>query len=142
MSTTFKLKFTMDGEAVTFEFKQLDFETRTAIAAVTTKIEGGELIIDVPKVGFLNLKNGLVNVEGLQCPDGTEYIAIRDPDGTMSDQTLNELLNTPLCDNILYASQNLSVGLPKEILHPITGKPLEGVELIFETEKGGIVKKP
>lgn len=141
LKQNFKIEIAHEEEKLVFTFNQLDYKTKSLIASLTTDVKNGQYMSDSTMQIFYNIKYGLKNVEGLEDDNGKPY-QLRFLDNTKSeleDSCIDELLATTFSDKLQYTAHKLSFAtLPSEILHPITGRKIEGVAFMPAT---GIKKK-
>lgn len=140
----FKIKITDGEEKLEFFIKQLDYKTKSLITSLTTKIIEGQIGIDSQMTCFYNIKYALKDVSGLENVDGTPYeLAFENSrKEALTDACVDELLATSFSDLLLFSAQKLTEAcFPDKILHPVTGQPLEGVEVIKPEELKGTKKK-
>jgi hypothetical protein len=139
LNSNYKVSIEAEEEKVTFTFSQLDYRTKSLISSLTTSVAGGQYSIDATMQIFYNLKYGLKAVDGLLGADGEPY-KLEFEDKNLSDNCVDELLATPVSNNLQYTARELSRSvLPNEIVHPLTLKKLEGVTV--EANKDGVKKK-
>ena len=112
------------------------------------KIKIGELVVSISPLSFkqkmeiqakinenasegtlLAIRHGVKKVEGVERSNGEKY-ELSFEDGLITDICANDLLNMEMGGVIATACVNLIQGIPKELVHPETGKPLEGVEIL------------
>lgn len=140
----FTVKISHEDESIEFGFKQLDYKTRGDITAAVSTVKQGQFMIDSSLQVFLNIKHGLKIVKGLVDEDGKPY-QLKFEDNSkkeLTDECVDELLATVLSDNLQFAAREMaSSSMPTEIRHPLTGKPLEGVEVILPKKGDGVQKK-
>jgi len=86
------------------------------------------------------MKYAIKDIEGLIDKDGNEYELNRDPDGSLTDECLNDLFNIEHSYALSSVCLNLLTNIPDEFMDPNTGEKLDGVE--FVVDKGGKGKKP
>lgn len=78
---------------------------------------------------FKAVKYGVRGISGVHGLDGSEYKLSFDGD-VLSDDCVEELLNSELSNEITVSAISLLNGIPKKIINPMTGKELEGVEIV------------
>jgi hypothetical protein len=143
LNKNFKVSIKHEDEELIFTFKQLDYKTKNLITSLALDVKSGNYSIDTGLQIFYNIKYGLKKVEGLTDAEGNEYELRREggqADAPIEDECVDELLATPLSDNLQYTAMNLSKSmLPNEIVHPFTQKPLDGVEVVSDAK--GVKKK-
>ena len=140
----FKVVLSEGEDSVDFYIKQLDYKTKSYITGLVTKVNQGQVTIDSTLTCFYNIKFGVQRVEGLLGVDGKPYeVEYEGPDKKcLSDKCVDELLATPISDNLIFAAHKLSEACyPDKILHPLTGQPMEGVEVIPADQLKGTKKK-
>ena len=60
----------------------------------------------------------------------------------LTDKCTDELLASEISDNLIFVARELSKNrFPNELKHPLTQKPLEGVEVIQKANAGVAGKK-
>ncbi len=144
MGRIFRIEISHEEEKISFDFKQLDYKTKAKITSLVTSVEKGQLQIDAALQVFFNLKHGLKAVSGLTDENGNTYaLKFEDAKKTeLTDDCVDELLATVLSDNLQYSARALSGSvMPTEIVHPLTQKKIEGVEVIPPSELKGVTKK-
>lgn len=140
----FKLVLTEGEDKVEFFIRQLDYKTKSHITGLTTSVRQGQVSIDSTLTCFYNIKHGLKRVVGLEDEDGKPYqLEFEDKEKTvLTDKCVDELLATPISDNLQFAARELSRACyPDKILHPLTNLPMEGVEIIPAKQLKGTKKK-
>jgi hypothetical protein len=122
-------------------FNQLDYFSKNFIATKCTRYEKGKLVQDLGLNCFYNLKYGLKELKGFAGPDGKEYKLEFETEEkkALTDKCINELMACKVQTQILYIANNLDGAVPEEILDPVTGKAIEGIEIVLP--KGGLEKK-
>lgn len=79
----------------------------------------------------LALKHAIKGISGLQLSDGSEYSLEFDADGSLSENSVNDLLNIPESSKLNLVAISLIHGMPQgEFLDPQTGKQLDGVKFV------------
>lgn len=131
MGRRYGLTITAGEEKVSFIFCQLDYFSRNKVATLSTAYKEGKLILDVGLSCFYNLKYGLKEVIGLSNPEGEAYVLeFEDGLDELTDACVDEILSCPISEKLLYAANEIGGHIPKEILDPVTSKPIEGIEVI------------
>jgi hypothetical protein len=74
------------------------------------------------------LKYSLKEVEGIETQSGPLKLTF-DSEG-LDNESLSNVLNTPVSGDLILAAYNLSDYVPEKIINPLTRKPLEGVEIV------------
>lgn len=134
MSVVYRISDTFDVKIgqVTFKISPLDYKTK---ADMQSKVISGKPM----DAAVLALKNAVKDVSGLKLPDGSSYKLEMEENGSLSDNTINDLLNIPEAAQLNVVAISLIHGIPQgEFLDPETGKPMEGVKFI---KKGSSRKK-
>lgn len=130
----FKLSIEAGEDKVTFTYRQLTYRIKNLIAGAVTSVKQGQVYIDTALSCFYHIKYAVKAVEGITNKDGTPY-ELRftdDKKEALADDCADELLALSFGSKLIYASQQLLNSIPSEIVNPITGKKLEGVELIVD----------
>lgn len=140
----FKVVLTEGEDKVEFFIKQLDYKTKSYITGLTTTVKQGQVSIDSALTCFYNIKFGLKRVNGLQATDGTPYKLqfVGKEQKELTDECVDQLLATPLSDNLQFTARELSKACyPDKVIHPLTGQPIEGVEVVPASQLKGTKKK-
>jgi len=140
----FKIILTEGEDSVEFFVKQLDYKTKSYVTGMVTTVKQGQVTVDSALTCFYNLKFGLKRVVGLEDIDGNPYkLKFADKEKTeLTDECVDELLATPLSDNLQFAARELSKACyPTEVLHPLTNKKIQGVEVVSASQLKGTKKK-
>ena len=117
-------------EKLILKFRQLTYFERNKVASASTRYTQGNLSLDIGLSCFYNLKYALKEVKGLQDADGKPYkLEFEKGVDELTDNCVNELLACPLSDKLLYIASELGAAIPEKILDPVSGKPIEGVEV-------------
>lgn len=130
----FKLEISSGEEKIVFTYRQLTYRIKNLIAGAVTSVKHGQIYVDTALSCFYHIKYAIKAVEGLTNKDGTPYELkfTDDKKEALTDDCTDELLATSFNDKLIYASKQLVNSIPSEIVNPVTGKKLEGVELILE----------
>jgi hypothetical protein len=129
-------------EKVTFFFDQLSYFARNKVSTKSTSYNGGKIYLDVGLAVFYNLKYALKDIKGLQTPEGEEYkLSFEKGEDCLTDKCVDELLALSFSDLIIYAARDLSANIPEEITDPVTGKKLEGIEVLSPSKLKDVLEK-
>lgn len=83
---------------------------------------------------ILALRHGIKEVRGLSRQDGSSYSVEFDPEGRLSDDCVNDLLNIPESSKLNLIAISMVNGIPKgDFIDPETKTPLEGVQFVKKT---------
>ena len=140
----FKIVITEGEETIAFFIKQLTYKTKAHITGLTTTVSQGQVSIDSSLTCFFNLKYGLKKVEGITDEEGKPYKLEfeSNSEDALTDKCADELLAVSFSDKLIFAAQNLSLACyPTEVLHPITNRPIKGIEIVPASEMKGTTKK-
>jgi len=140
----FRIEIKHEEEKVAFDFKQLDYRTKSKISRACNTVEQGQFKVDAYLQVFLNLKHGLKNVDGIVDEEGNKFtLQFEDALKTMlTDECVDQLLASVVSDGIQFSARCLThATVPKEIVHPLTGEKMEGIEVISPKELGSLLKK-
>ncbi len=77
----------------------------------------------------LAMKYAIKAIEGVELSDGSKY-ELELENNEITDECLEELLNSEIANEITLTSIGLLNGIPREIVDPTTGKPLKGVKIL------------
>lgn len=133
LNKNYTIQIMHEEEKLRFTFNQLDYRTKSLVTSLTTEVKNGNYLSDSTMQIFYNLKYGLKKVEGLTDAEGKPYqLQFDDVDNkVLTDACVDELLATPFNDNLQYVAHRLSLStLPTEIIHPLTLKKIEGVDVM------------
>ena len=142
MSTKFNIVIDSGEEKIKFTFRQLTYKEKNKIATLTTNYKQGQAVIDSSLTCFYVLKYGLVEIEGIVDSEGNQWaLAKTDEDGVEvnSDEAIDALLNSKVSNGLIWAANSMLDGIPDKITNPLTGREIEGVEVILLDQ--GIKKK-
>jgi hypothetical protein len=134
MSTVYTMsdKRQLKIDDVTITISPLDYKTKADMQACV--IAGRPM-----DAAVLALKHSIKGVSGLKLEDGSGYSLPMDPDGTVSDAGINDLLNIPQSSRLSAVCISLIHGMPQgEFIDPETGKPIKGVKFV---KRGAAGKK-
>lgn len=95
------------------------------------KMSSGKEVHDYTKQALLSIKHGVKKVEGLKCFDGSEYELEFDESGSLTDDSVSELLQMEGSDKLIIVCSTL--------LNQIKEVNLEGVKV--ELDKVTNIKK-
>lgn len=130
----FKLVIDAGESKVTFTYSQLTYKIKNFIAGMVTSHKNGQIFVDQGLSCFYHIKYALKNVEGIFNKDGSPYVLKFEDDKkeALTDECTDEILALPFHDKLIFSSKELINSIPSKIVHPLTGQPLEGVEIIYE----------
>jgi len=74
-----------------FWLSPLSYEQKVNLAECT-KMKGGEEVVDTSRRAFLAIKYAIKGVEGLKCPDGSDYLLSFEPSGVLSDESVSDIV--------------------------------------------------
>lgn len=136
------LEITNGETKILFTFQQLDFKTKSLISNQTITQIHGSIQMDSTMQCFLNIKHGLKHVKGLLNSDESKYRLKFECNKklALTDACVDEILATPLHNDLIYSARCMMDGIPTEVINPITEKPLEGVKILSPSELGGLPK--
>ena len=92
---------------IRFWVSPLSYEQKIRLSELT-KLKGGKEVIDQPRVVAHCLKFSLKEVEGLTLADGSPYVLEFDPDGSLSDASVSELLQMEKAPKLMDAVASLA----------------------------------
>jgi hypothetical protein len=140
----FKIVLEVGEEKVELFIKQLDYKTKSYITGLVTSVSQGQVTVDSTLTLFYNIKYGLKKVTGMENLDGEPYkLEFETPQKEcLTDKCTDELLAAPFSDNLQWTARELSkASYPSEVIHPLTGKPIEGIQVVSAQEMKGTKKK-
>jgi hypothetical protein len=80
------------------------------------------------------IKYAVKDIEGVVLSDGSPY-TLKLENGVLSDESVEEILNLELSPRLIMTCYSLVHGVPNKIFNPVTGEPLEGVEIVSSGSK-------
>lgn len=131
MKTRFNIEIAYKEEKLIFTFRQLTYKEKNIITGLTTEYKQGQAVVDTSLTCFYTLKYGLIDVHGLVNADGTKFDLEKEEGGEVNtDDCIDTLLNAPVSNGLIFAANNMLQGIPTEITHPLTGKKINGIEIV------------
>ena len=119
---------------VVLTFRQLTYNQNSAIMTECYLLnKAGIGTIDQAKKAYICLQQALIDIEGFTGEDGKPYklkTKLENGLDILEEECLDQLLATPISDKILFTAAYLGQQIPKTIFDPLSGKKLEGVEVI------------
>lgn len=112
-----------------FKLAPLTFDQKRQCSQ-SSRVESGKLIEDGLMTAYKSLHFSVKEVKGLINPDGTEYKLSFDDNNNITQDCIDDLFNFEFSERLMIACYNLVSGIPKVIIDPVTGKPIEGVEIV------------
>jgi len=125
-----RLKLKIDD--VTFKLAPLSHLQKQELAGCT-KMQNGEEIFDLTRAQALYIKYSLKDIDGVEDYSGEKYELEFDGD-VLTDDCVSEVFNLEQREKLNIAAWQLVQGV-QELKDPVTGKPLEGVDLEVESGK-------
>lgn len=120
-------RITLEVGPVTFKLAPLSYSQKAELSSCT-KFQDGKEVIDTLKSTFLAIKFSLKEIKGVEDLDGKPY-KLEFEGGVLKDECVEDILNLEQSSELTIAAFQLMQGIPKEIVSPITGKPLKGVSV-------------
>lgn len=106
-----------------------------------TEVEAASSASGLLKAALTSMKYAIKDIKGLVDADGNPYELAKEEDGSLSEDTLNDLFNLPMSYKLSAISLQLLNSIPDEFLDVNTGKKLEGVEFIIDKDQKGKKKE-
>jgi hypothetical protein len=119
----------IDGLVV--NISPLTFEQKMNIQAELLK--GGSQ--SAMQAAALAVKYAVKSVKGVENLDGSEYL-VKLENNRLTDESWDDLQNIEQAQKLITVCLNLINGIPKEFVDPNTGKPITGVSIVKEQNKG------
>lgn len=95
-----------------------------------SQFQAGEYVQNAAKMTFRAMKYAIKSVEGVvDGLTGEAYQPVFDEDGTLSDASVNDLLNLEISNSVVMACIQFVKGVPTAILDQ-NGEPMSGVEIL------------
>ena len=116
-------------DRITVKIDELEF--KLAPLSYKQKIEIQSLLTSGKEVEgtILAVKYSVKHVSGLEDSDGNEYKLSFEND-SLTEDSIDALMNIECGIKLQLACAHLLNGIPKEIIHPETGKAIEGVKVV------------
>jgi hypothetical protein len=109
------------------------------------KIEIQNMILAGKQVegSILCVRYALKGVEGIENIDGEPYELVFEGDGNtiLSESCIDDILNIEDAMKLQLVCANLLAGIPKEVVNPNTGEPIEGIKILSANPKRAGRKK-
>ena len=115
------------NEVVWFQVRPLAFSEKAEIASLSAIEHGIERKNKLEAVK-LALRYCLKGCKGIKNSDDTEYNIEFFPDGSLTDDCAEDLLNTDISPGLIMAAFSLINGVSSKVIDPSTGKEIEGIE--------------
>ena len=106
---------------ISFYLKPLTYEEKAKISSLQS-MKSGEVDDNQMRATFFAIKYSMRNCKGLIKTDGSEYKFKFDPDGYISNESVDTIINTPLYPEIMLMCSQMVQGIPTVILSPDGGK--------------------
>ena len=112
-----------------FAFSPLTIQEKQKLFSSSQRLESEEENITFAKD---LLKLTLKDCDGIKNADGSDYKFSFDSNGNISDDNINDLINTDISALLITSASSLLAGMPSgdTIKNPATGEVLEGVKLV------------
>lgn len=81
------------------------------------------------EASIMAVRMSLKDVEGLETSTGEKY-ELSFENELVSEDSIDDILNLQGSSSLQLASIHFMTGVPKEILNPVTGLPIEGVKIV------------
>lgn len=81
------------------------------------------------------VKLALKEIKGIKNSDGSDYTLEFTPEGKVTDDCIDELLNLPHRDKLTLLCSAFLNGVPTKVVNPQTGEAIEGVKYIEPVKK-------
>ena len=93
------------------------------------------------KASLEAVRYSLKDIRGVVDSDDKEYTLEFNPDGSLTDQCLDDIFNIQESTKLISIALNLVNGVPEKFYDLSTGNPLEGVSFVESKEKPKSRKK-
>ena len=114
-------------EDLSLEIAPLSFAAKMEINEVIGLADQNDVNASM-KAAKIAMGSSIKGLKGVECLDGEEY-KLEFIGDKLSDECIDDLLNLEACPKIMSACMALIGGVSEEIIDPVTGKKLEGVEV-------------
>lgn len=118
----------IDVEGLVVTISPLTFAQKAEIQALAASGD----FMKAMQSARIAVKYAVKGVEGLEYPDGTAF-NIELSEGSLSDETVDELFNVPQSEKLAFACMNLLGSIPKDFIDPHTGEKMKGVKIVKES---------
>jgi hypothetical protein len=122
-----------EGDGVCLSLKPLNYWQKSEVMSLA-ELQEGEVVNKTRTATILAIKYSLRGTKGLVDYDGNRYELTFDEEGNVSDDSVTDILNIEMSPQIILCCYNMIHQIPKIIINPATGEPLDGVEVITQDE--------
>lgn len=117
-------------EDIVFYVSPLDYATKMSIQDLGLKAAKGSME-SAMEMFSLVLKRSVKGVKGIENQDGSAYELEKDENGNLTDECVNDLLNSSCGERLTIAAGRLLRGVPDESeLRDDKGNVIEGVSFL------------
>ena len=107
--------------------RKLKLEEQKQLQEHVFAAQGGQLS-QIFDAGVFALKHCITEFKGLVDDDGVEYKLIKDKDGFLTDETVEDLLSLPVSQELISTAFQTATTTPNEILDA-EQKPIKEIKL-------------
>ncbi len=118
---------------VEFIVAPLSYDQKKKMSAAF-KQESGESVLGMLDLTYSALKFSIKSVRGLEKMDGSEYKLTFDDDGNLSDESVSDLMNIPIKEELFAVCAHLANGMKGDF-------KVDGVQLQFKHKQKQKIKK-
>lgn len=126
---------------ITFKVSPLTFQQRSEINACITHANRELDFAKMAQSTFLAVKYAIKEISTIATFEGESFELKFDEDGTLCEETCNDLLNLEISPELSAFATNLLAGVPDKILDE-DGKPVKGIKLLYTESKRPNPKNP
>jgi hypothetical protein len=115
-------------DEITVVISPLSYRQKAEVQSIIARYSVSKDSNDLIDGSFKALKYAVKDIKGAKNKDKSDY-QIKLENGIAEDNSIEELLNSSISNKLTSVALSLLNGIPKEIINPMTGLPLEGVEI-------------
>lgn len=121
-------------------YSPMTFQQKMECSEFVTSKSGDVNTNDMASL-FKALKYSIKDVKGFEYADGSSYELQFDDNGHLTDDCVQELFNTEISPDLVWAAFGMIQGTTGKILNPATGEEVKGVEFIPPKKQSNASKK-
>lgn len=111
-------------DTLTVTISPLSFDQKTELQSIMMQATKDPLF--AVRGARLAIKYAVKDVQGLEDADGPYKVTLGE-DGNLTDACVDDLLNTEENPKLITLCSTLIAGVPKQVIDPMTKKPMDGI---------------
>ena len=132
-------RITIKIQDVEFKIAPLPYAEKIKIKSSLAR-HGGANIEDISKTSIDVIRYSVKEVKGLMYADGSELKLELDESGNLTDESVNELMNIEMSENLVGSVIQLMNKITNKIVDE-NGEEIKGIKIVLPKAKGLKVKK-